>query len=255
MSDKVKVKHIEDEAEELAESGWRIANKDRYVIVFVLVMITILINAFLSQGTTGMVLFSMSLTLTMVVTLVTSSSSRTTIVVVGGVIAALFAVTLVAQSTGFELIGRLGFKFATVATCIIVPAIVGRRIMQHPRITLNTVAGAADIYLLFGLLFGVIFSFTGDVILRWYPSLIANLGPLTTPAQAFFLASRPVAPSDFLYYSFVTLTTVGYGDLTASTGVGRMLSVVESLVGQLYLVTVVAILVSNMGRRRNAAQE
>jgi len=58
-----------------------------------------------------------------------------------------------------------------------------------------------------------------------------------------------------MYYSFVTLTTVGYGDLTASTAIGRMLSVTEALVGQLYLVTVVAILVSNMGRSRNPASE
>ncbi len=62
-------------------------------------------------------------------------------------------------------------------------------------------------------------------------------------------------PSDFVYYSFVTLTTVGYGDLTASTGIGRMLSVTEALVGQLYLVTVVAILVSNLGRNRKPAAE
>ena len=53
----------------------------------------------------------------------------------------------------------------------------------------------------------------------------------------------------------MTPTTVGYGDLTASTGIGRMLSVTEALVGQLYLVTVVAILVSNLGRGRTPSEE
>ena len=153
------------------------------------------------------------------------------------------------------MISRICFQVAAVAACLIVPFVIGRRIALHPRVTLNTVAGAADIYLLFGLLFAVVYSLVGDVVLLWYPSLVANIGPTTTAAQAFFIAGRPPLPSDFMYYSFVTLTTVGYGDLTASTAIGRMLSVTEALVGQLYLVTVVAILVSNMGRSRNPASE
>jgi len=60
-----------------------------------------------------------------------------------------------------------------------------------------------------------------------------------------------VSMADFLYYSFVTLTTVGYGDVTAATNLGRMLSVIEALVGQLYLVIVVALIVSNIGRERS----
>ena len=256
MQDKKTLKRIEDEAEELAASGWRLANKDRYVLVFVLVMITILVNAFLTQNAGGTILFAMSLTLTLVVTLVTSRLPaphgcprrriRSTRVRVRG---------RSPSSLGMRTVGRIGFKLATVATCLVVPYVIGRRVVQHPRVTLNTVAGAADIYLLFGLLFAVVYSLVGDVVLAWYPSLVADLGPTTTAAQAFFLGGRTPLPSDFVYYSFVTLTTVGYGDLTASTGIGRMLSVTEALVGQLYLVTVVAVLVSNLGRGRTPSEE
>ena len=49
-----------------------------------------------------------------------------------------------------------------------------------------------------------------------------------------------------MYYSFTVLTTTGFGDLTAAHGLGRALAVVEMLVGQLYLVTVISILI---GRR------
>ncbi len=255
MQDKKTLKRIEDEAEELAASGWRLANKDRYVLVFVLVMITILVNAFLTQNASGSMLFAMSLTLTLVVTLVTSNSGRRMVALAGGFVALAFAVAVVAQLAGMPTVGRIGFKLATVATCLVVPYVIGRRVVQHPRVTLNTVAGAADIYLLFGLLFAVVYSLVGDVVLAWYPSLVADLGPTTTAAQAFFLGGRTPLPSDFVYYSFVTLTTVGYGDLTASTGIGRMLSVTEALVGQLYLVTVVAILVSNLGRGRTPSEE
>jgi Ion channel len=56
---------------------------------------------------------------------------------------------------------------------------------------------------------------------------------------------------DFLYFSFVTLTTVGYGDRTAASDLGRMLAVTEALFGQLYLVTVVALVIGNVGRDRD----
>ena len=59
-----------------------------------------------------------------------------------------------------------------------------------------------------------------------------------------------------VYYSFTVLTTTGFGDLTAGTPVGRALAVVEMLVGQLYLVTVIGLVVGNFtGRRRQEREE
>jgi hypothetical protein len=55
-----------------------------------------------------------------------------------------------------------------------------------------------------------------------------------------------------LYFSFTTLTTVGYGDLTARTNLGHTLSVSEALFGQIYLVTIVSLIVANLGRSRPA---
>jgi len=57
---------------------------------------------------------------------------------------------------------------------------------------------------------------------------------------------------NFLYFSFVTITTVGYGDLTAATNLGRSFAIAEALTGQIYLVTVVATIVGGLGRRREA---
>ncbi len=55
---------------------------------------------------------------------------------------------------------------------------------------------------------------------------------------------------DRLYFSFTTMTTVGFGDLTAAGDAGRMLAITEALLGQLYLVSVVALIVANLGRTR-----
>ena len=57
----------------------------------------------------------------------------------------------------------------------------------------------------------------------------------------------PATQIDYLYFSFVTITTVGYGDLTAAADLGRMTAVFEAILGQLYLITVVAIVVQNLG--------
>ena len=52
-----------------------------------------------------------------------------------------------------------------------------------------------------------------------------------------------------VYFSFITLTTVGYGDIAPVARAARMTSVIEALFGQLYLVTIVAVIVSNVGSR------
>jgi hypothetical protein len=54
---------------------------------------------------------------------------------------------------------------------------------------------------------------------------------------------------DYLYFSFVTITTTGYGDFSAATGFGRMTAVLEAIFGQLYLITVVALVVQNLGQQ------
>ena len=58
-------------------------------------------------------------------------------------------------------------------------------------------------------------------------------------AQPLFTETGQQSPADYLYYSFTTLTTTGYGDLTTESDVGRAASILEALVGQIYLVTVV----------------
>ena len=57
-----------------------------------------------------------------------------------------------------------------------------------------------------------------------------------------------------MYFSFTSLTTLGYGDFTARTNLGHTLSVSEALVGQIYLVTIVSLIVANLGRSRPAPQ-
>ena len=92
-------------------------------------------------------------------------------------------------------------------------------------------AGAICVYVLFGLVFMFVF------------------GVLATIGKAPFFAQATDGTRQLrLYFSYVTLATLGYGDYTAAGNLGRALAVLEALMGQLYLVTVVAVVVTRLGR-------
>jgi len=238
------LRNVEDEGAKLKGRGAVLFASDRYVLVFFLIMATIAMNAFLGDQALGVAALAIALALTLAVTLVTSDSRRWTAFVATG-----FAALTVAGAAWIAIFGetpwpRFATKIGLLGMTVVLGLVIGRRIIRHPVIDINTLAGAASIYLLLGLVFALTYSFVGGALAEFW-----HIG--RTPAQAFLASARPVRPSDFLYFSFITLTTVGYGDVTPATEFGRMLAVCEALLGQLYLVTVVAVLVSNMGRRRD----
>ena len=114
---------------------------------------------------------------------------------------------------------------------------LARGVIRHLRaertVTLDAVYGAIAIYLLIGAFFATI------------DAAVGQLG-----SDPFFTQLKDPGFEQYMYFSYVTLATVGYGDFTPATSLARALSVTEALSGQLYLVTIVAVLVSNVGRRR-----
>jgi voltage-gated potassium channel Kch len=88
--------------------------------------------------------------------------------------------------------------------------------------------GVLCLYLLLGLVFGVAYATVQGL------------------SNTDFFTTHATGRDDFLYFSYSTLTTVGYGDLVAATNFGRSLAIAEALFGQVYLVTVVAVIVSRM---------
>jgi hypothetical protein len=106
------------------------------------------------------------------------------------------------------------------------------RLVRTHGVTLQAVAGSLAIYLLLGLVFA------------WAVALAAHFDP-----APYFASGTDATQSADVYFSFTVLTTTGFGDLTAASPVGRALAVVEMLVGQLYLVTVIGVLVGSFGRR------
>jgi Ion channel len=110
------------------------------------------------------------------------------------------------------------------------------RVLQHRRVTHETVLGALCAYVLLGLLFAFVYLAVDD--LREAP---------------FFAQEGSHSQSEYLYFSFVALTTLGFGDLSPSVGLPQALTVLEALFGQVFLVTLVARLVTLWVRQDEAA--
>jgi 4-amino-4-deoxy-L-arabinose transferase-like glycosyltransferase len=149
------------------------------------------------------------------------------VAVLGVGVSVLIALTQETRvASGYLAITSLLLTLATIGA-------IARRIWLHVEISVLTVLGAVCIYMLAGLSFAFVFEAVGAF-----------------GSQPFFASQAAATRSDYVYFSFTTMATVGYGDLTARGGLGRALAVTEGLLGQIYLVTAVAALVSNLGRKR-----
>ncbi len=127
-----------------------------------------------------------------------------------------------------------------VIVTVLAPAFVTRRLFRHAVVTKQTLYGAVAAYLLVALGFSYAFQ------------SIAALD-----VADFFGQVEPT--TSFMYFSLVTVTTLGYGDLVPVGEFGRFLATSEAVIGQIFLVTVVARIValagagfgSNVGRGRS----
>ncbi|HET8952253.1 MAG TPA: potassium channel family protein [Solirubrobacteraceae bacterium] len=115
---------------------------------------------------------------------------------------------------------------------IVTIVVIGRGVIRKGVVDQESVIGAIGIYLLLGMLFTFAYA------------VLATEG-----AGPFFAQGTDGTAATRLYFSYTTLCTVGYGDYTAASNLGHTLAVSEALLGQLYLVTVVALLVGRVRPR------
>jgi hypothetical protein len=107
---------------------------------------------------------------------------------------------------------------------------VVRELRSSPQVRIQAVMGVLSLYVLIGMLF----AFTYGAIDRF-------------AADPFFMNGVVGTVSNCLYFSFTTLTTVGFGDLAPRSDLGHTLAVFEALIGQIYMVTVVSLIVGHLG--------
>ncbi len=150
---------------------------------------------------------------------------------------------LAAAVAGFVLVatGNLGERPGLEATGRVVLAlpwlaaarIVLGRVFSHRVVTDRTIAGAVCVYLIAAAAFAQIYTAID----------------LADP-QAFAPGAEPLGGANLQYFSLVTIATLGYGDITPVSTWARTLATLETVVGQFYLVVIVARLVSTFGQER-----
>ncbi len=145
-------------------------------------------------------------------------------------------------STGEDIV-NLGDQFVEVVFLVFVAVMTLRAILAQPRVSADSIYGTICAYLLLGAAWGSLYS-VQEIMQPGSYAAGDDLAPLPQAADT--------RDSVLVYYSFVTLTTVGYGDITPVSAVSRTLSWLEAMMGQFYIAVLVASLVGirvSQGRR------
>jgi hypothetical protein len=210
------------------------ATEFRYGVVFVLMLALVVFVISAPSATwsraVALAIESAALVVAIATTREPDEARYRKALVVGVVLIAL--IIIVGTGTASFQITAAVEALVTVA----VPASIVRgslRLLREQGVTFQSVAGGLAIYLSLGLMFAWIIGFIIHVT--------------STPYFAQHTASTA---GDWVYFSFTVLTTTGFGDFSAANPVGHALSVIEMLTGQLYLVTIIGLLIGNYVSRR-----
>jgi Ion channel len=215
----------------------RLKRSQSYGFVLGLILVSFVFAAVAPDGNwSGSVLLLIE-TATLVVALwsagLAARDSKISLALVALALAA--AIALVVWG-GSALAGTVALLSGAMTFAIAVAIVVG--VLDQGEVNAQVVTGAVCIYLLIGFVFVFIYG------------AMAALGH-----SYLFAQGTDGTRSIRLYFSYVTLATVGYGDYTMAGNLGRTLAVLEALMGQLYLVTVLALLVSRMRPKRRLGGE
>jgi len=215
----------------------KFVSADSYGLVLVLVVLTYLVSVCFQAGWAQSVVLAIQL-VTVWLTYRTAGaalSARIMTLLVTGAVAVVALVNL------FITISSAALSVAFVVSALlylVAPFAVVRDIATRRDVDQEAVLGAIAAYLIVGMCFAFTYRAVGAV--------------QPTP---FFGTAGVGDMSDALFFSFVTLTTTGYGNLVPASNPGQSLAVMEAVLGQLFLVTAVAKIITAWKPRRWRSSE
>lgn len=200
--------------------------RDAFGLVLVLVLVTYVVTSLLSDRGWEAVIICLSTSATSIVAL--SSAHAQHQVVRAAILISVLSVVLaaVAAASGAHAWLNVATAIQVLLLAVAMLAVL-RRVVANAGADSRTILGAISVYTVFGLLFTFLYAFVSHV-----------QGP------DFFENHPHTSGSDFIFFSYTTLTTTGFGDLVPGGQPGRMLAGIEMMIGQIFLVTLVAGLVS-----------
>ena len=197
-------------------------SKERFLILMGLIMALLVLGPILEKFVAIRILIDIFLT-AIVLSMLYIATYKKRLVQIGRLLAMVMLISLwLKYFFNYEVFAATSMMIGVLFT-IVVTAHTLAFIIKSETVTREVIYAAMVVYLLGAQLWALVYTFLD----------------LIDPASF----NLPQGQSDFLifeYYSFVTLTTLGYGDITPLTKVAKAFSVLEAVVGQLYLVVVVA---------------
>ena len=232
---------IDDDANGAApgtESRWwhrlgrSFVSADSYGLVLLLVVVTYVVSASVTEQRAASVVLAVQLA-TVWLTLRTSQARRGVRLladIVLGLAAVVVVVSLFVHNPG----DQLGGIFSVCCLLyLIAPFSILRHLILRRQIDTETLLGAVAAYLLIGMFFAFVYKAAGEF-----------------GSVPFFGSAGDGTLSQDLFFSFVTMTTVGYGNLVPAANPGQTFAVLEAVTGQLFLVVAVGKIISSMQPRR-----
>ena len=218
---------------------------DAFGLVFVLVLITYVLTSLLGNSGWSSVPVMLGVSTTSVVALTSSHVKPHWVhlaIYLSGLGLLMAVIAAVSGNDDWLDVGAL----AQVLLLAAAMAAVLIRVVTSTEVNARTILGAISVYTVLGLLFAFVYEAIGRI-----------------QGIAFFENHPVLHHSDYLFFSYTTLTTTGYGDLVPGGQPGRMLAGIEMMLGQIFLVTLVAGLVAlwrpgtsiRKRRERRAAEE
>jgi ion channel len=199
----------------------------RYGALLIVLITGYLLSAFINERwveALQVVLF----TVAMLLALRSAAISRRAVRLV--LIAAIIGLPVMFFLSFSTATGNEGSGIAAIWTGLVLLAaavLIVHRVLAFGEVTLQSIYGAISAYMVIGLMFASFFGALDHLI-----------------AGHFFANGQTANTQTFQYFSFTTLTTLGYGDFTALQSSGRAVAVLEALTGQIFLATLVARLVA-----------
>lgn len=215
--------------------------RDNFLYLFVALMVLTVVAPVLEEslGSSGAFFAEASVSVTLVIALWSLKSSRRVFLLGLGLVVVNLVATaawlLLGRDSGGIVSNASGLVFLVLTTVV-----AGRELFRSGPVDLNKVVGALCVYVLIGVIWAILF----QLLEEFQPGSFSGL-----EQQGHALSWR------FLYFSFVTLTTLGYGDVLPLTLYAQSLTYMETVLGQFYLAVLVAALIGAYLNDRSSESE
>lgn len=213
----------------MKKPGWFQTDLGLAFLLVSLVVLLFVIYPFLAAGSTGKALVNVSFSLILLASAITVARPRTKRLLI-----ALVFIAFATRWWSYVTFSPRAVLLDTVLTIVFLWLVIYLllvRVFAKGVVNVHRIMGAVAVYMLIGLVFGLMHFVVEHVT----PGAYLVNAELDSPERLM---------GHFSYFSFVTLTTVGYGDVTPLIPIAQQLAVLEGLIGQLFPAVLLARLVS-----------